>query len=56
MESSGRDQRRLKSSIDHGAVEEIERDEERSAPIDHGGIEVELSGRSVSSREKMAES
>ncbi|KAF3539289.1 hypothetical protein F2Q69_00025472 [Brassica cretica] len=37
-----------RSSIDHGGVEEIERDEERSSSIDHGSVE----GRSVSLREK----
>ncbi|WZZ90382.1 hypothetical protein YC2023_118961 [Brassica napus] len=47
---------RLKSSIDHGAAGEIERHEETSAPIDHSAIMVESTERSVSPREKMAES
>ncbi|KAF2605867.1 hypothetical protein F2Q68_00044035 [Brassica cretica] len=51
-----RDTNTIKSSIDHGAVGEIERHKETSAPIDHSAIMVESMERSVSSREKMAES
>ncbi|WZZ73789.1 hypothetical protein YC2023_085159 [Brassica napus] len=57
-EASGRprDTNTIKSSIDHGAVGEIDRHEETSALIDHSTIMVESTERSVSSREKMAES
>ena len=43
-----RETKTLSSSIDHGGVEESERNKERSSLIDHGGVE----GISVSSRER----
>ncbi|KAF2603837.1 hypothetical protein F2Q70_00024415 [Brassica cretica] len=54
-----RETKTLSSSIDHGGVEESERDEERSSSIDHGAVEVESRGdrlreddEAESSREK----
>ncbi|KAF2594130.1 hypothetical protein F2Q70_00043949 [Brassica cretica] len=42
-----REAKTLSSSIDHGGIEESERDEERSSSIDHGAVE----GKSVERRQ-----